>query len=93
MQFILDILASGKKYARPQEADERTGDREMVPPREEVKPEKTEKTYLLVTLLTMPTTTRRPARAAITKLGPMLQRLLSAVFLNVSLMYHKFGDL
>ena len=42
--------------------------------------------YLLVTLLTMPTTTRRPARAANRMFRPMLQRLLSCSSLNVFLM-------
>ncbi len=49
--------------------------------------------YLLVTLLTMPTTTRRPARAANRMFRPMLQRLLSCSSLNVSLMYHIGADL
>ena len=51
------------------------------------------KSYLLVTLLTMPTTTRRPARAANRIFRPMLQRLLSYSSLNVFLMYHNTDDL
>ena len=47
----------------------------------------------MVALLTMPTTTRRAARAANRIFSPMLQRLLSAGFLNVFLMYHTSLDL